>query len=410
MLIGPDWFAEDPDSGLRLVDREDDWVCREIRRSFERDIPVVQVALDGAPLVVADELPPDIARLAHCQTVHITHRALGDDVRRLADGITELVPEPLLPDLFPPRRELPAEPLPSMLLQADYGVVPFARADDELPCLADWLAAPDHLAARLPTGPGGQGKTRLANRLVEVARVEGWTAGLLAEQVPEPVLDRIHAFRGPLLVVDYAEGRTGQIAAVASELIARPVEQGPARLLLLARSSGVWPHLLRRHRDDRVSLLFTDLAAHPLPSVVAAPDDRPAEYGRALHAFAARLGRAVPVTAAPDALGSARYDRVLDVHAAAPAALLDEPVPDAVVDAAPDTVPARRDPLQCVLDHERRYWAATAAPYELPGPGSLRHDQVVAAATLFTAHSTAEARTLCAALPTFDGEGQYTPG
>ncbi|WP_406456170.1 hypothetical protein OH768_22120 [Streptomyces sp. NBC_01622] len=278
------------------------------------------------------------------------------------------MPELLLPDLFPPRRELPAEPLPSMLLQADYGVVPFARADDELPRLADWLAAPDHLAARLLTGPGGQGKTRLAIRLVEQAGAEGWTAGLLAEQVPEPVLDRIHAFRGPLLVVDYAEGRTGQIAAAASELIARPVEQGPARLLLLARSSGVWPHLLRRHRDDRVSLLFTDLAEHPLPSVVAAPDDRPAEYGRALHAFAARLGRPVPVTAAPDALGSARYDRVLDVHAAALAALLDEPVPDAVVDAAPDTVPARRDPLLRVLDHERRYWAATAAPYELPGP------------------------------------------
>ncbi|MDV9170456.1 toll/interleukin-1 receptor domain-containing protein, partial [Streptomyces sp. W16] len=287
VLIGPDWFAEDPDTGRRLVDREDDWVRREIRRAFERDIPVVQVALDGAPLVVADELPPDIARLAHCQAAYVTHRALGEDVRRLADGITELVPELLLPDLFPPQRELPAEPLPSMLLQADYGVVPFVRADDELPRLTGWLAAPDHLAARLLTGPGGQGKTRLAHRLVEQAQAEGWTAGLLAEQVPEPVLDRIHAFRGPVLVVvDYAEGRTGQIAAIASELIARPVEQGPARLLLLARSSGVWPHLLRRHRDDRVSLLFTDLAEHALPSVVAAPDDRLAEYERALHAFA----------------------------------------------------------------------------------------------------------------------------
>ncbi|MEH0555533.1 toll/interleukin-1 receptor domain-containing protein [Streptomyces sp. B21-101] len=398
VLIGPDWFAEDPDSDRRLVDREDDWVRREIRRALERDIPVVQVVFDGASLVEESELPPDIARLAHCQAVHVTHRALGDEVRRLADKIIELIPELLLPDLFPPARELPAQPLPSMLLQADYGVVPFERADDELPRLVDWLVAPEHLAARLLTGPGGQGKTRLANQLVEQARAEGWTAGLLAEQIPEPVLDRIHEFRGPVLVVvDYAEGRTEQIVNVASELIARPVELGPARLLLLARSSGVWPHLLRRHRDDRVSLLFTDLAEHALPSVVATPGDRLAEYARALHAFAARLGHPVPLTAEPDTLRSARYDRVLDVHAAALAALLDGALPDAGL--------ARRDPLLRVLDHERRYWAAAAVPHELPPPGSLRYDQVVSAATLFTAHSTAEARTLFAALPTFDGEG-----
>ncbi|MFD6033522.1 tetratricopeptide repeat protein [Streptomyces griseoincarnatus] len=330
--------------------------------------------------------------------MHVTHRALGDEVRRLAGKITELVPELLLPDLFAPERELPAEALPSMLLQADYGVVPFERTDDELPRLADWLAAPERLATRLLTGPGGQGKTRLANQFVEQARVNGWTAGLLAEQVPVPVLERIHAFDGPVLVVvDYAEGRTAQIATVAAELIARPVDQGPARLLLLARSSGVWPHLLRRHRDDRVSLLFTDLAEHALPSIVAAPDDRPAEYARALRAFADRSGRPVPVTAPPDDLGSARYDRVLDVHAAALAALLDG--------ADPDTARARRDPLLRVLDHERRHWSAAAVPHELPAPGILRHDQVVSAATLFTARSKEEARTLFAALPTFDGAG-----
>ncbi|MFJ9892597.1 tetratricopeptide repeat protein [Streptomyces sp. NPDC091280] len=413
VLIGPDWFAEEPGGGRRLVDREEDWVRREIRRAFERDIPVVQVSLDGAPVVVADELPTDIARLASCQAVRVSHRALGDDVRRLVDGITGLVPELLLPDLFPPQRELPAAPLPSMLLQADYGVVPFARADDELPRLADWLAGPDPLAARLVTGAGGQGKTRLAHQLVEAARAEGWTAGLLAEQVPERVLDRVHEFRGPLLVVvDYAEGRTEQIAAVASELIARPAGQGSARLLLLARSAGVWPQLLRRHRDDRVSLLFTDLAERPLPSVVAAPEDRPAEYERALHAFAARLERPAPVSAVPDGLGSARYDRVLDVHAAALAALLDEAAADDARDAVPvpgpGGVPARRDPLLRVLDHERRHWAATAVPYELPGPGSLRYDQVVAAATLFTARGTEEARTLFGALPTFDGAGRDT--
>ncbi|MGW0825743.1 tetratricopeptide repeat protein [Streptomyces sp. NPDC002845] len=398
VLIGPDWFAEEPGSGRRLVDREDDWVRREIRRAFERDIPVVQVLLDGTGPVEAAELPPDIARLAHCQAAHVSHRTLGDDVRRLTDQLVELVPELVLPDLFEPRRQLPADPLPSMLLQADYGVVPFQRADDELPRLTDWLSAPERLAARMLTGPGGQGKTRLATRLVEQARAGGWAAGLLAESAPEHVLARIHGFRGPVLVVaDYAEGRTEQLAVVASELIARPTAHGPARLLLLARSSGAWPHLLRRHRDDRVSLLFTDLTEHALPSVVATAADRPAEYARALRAFAARLERPVPVAPPPGDLASARYDRVLDVHAAALATLLDE--------SAPGATPTRRDPLLRVLDHERRYWAAAAAPLGLPTPGALRHDQVASAATLFMAHSPAEARKLLAALPTFDQEG-----
>ncbi|MGW4083518.1 tetratricopeptide repeat protein [Streptomyces sp. NPDC004822] len=398
VLIGPDWFARDPDSDRRLVDREDDWVRREIRRAFARNIPVVQVLLDGARPVEDRELPSDIARLAHCQAAHVTQRTLGDDVRRLVEGITDLVPELLLPDLFPPQRDLPPDPLPSLLLQADYGVVPFRRTDDELDRLSDWLAGPDRLAARLLTGPGGQGKTRLANEVVQRAKADGWTAGLLAEEVPLPVLNRLNEFRGPVLVViDYSEARTEQIADVTAQLIARPVEQGPARLLLLARSSGVWPHLLRRHRDDRVSLLFTELTERALPPVVTEPTDRLAEYIRALEAFAARLGYPVPSTTAPDALGSPRYDRVLDVHAAALAALLDEAVPDAA--------PARRDPLLRVLDHERRHWAAAAVPHELPTPGRLRHDQVVSAATLFTAHSAAEARELFAALPTFDGEG-----
>ncbi|MFD9719078.1 tetratricopeptide repeat protein [Streptomyces sp. NPDC059076] len=398
VLIGPDWFVEDPDSGRRLVDREDDWVRREIRRAFERGIPVVQVLLDGAEPVEATQLPTDIARLAHSQAAHINHRTLGDDVRVLADRISTLVPELMLPDLFEPERRLPSDPLPSMLLQPDYGVVEFERTDDELPRLVDWLLAPERLVAHLLTGPGGQGKTRLGHRLVEQMRADGWAAGLLADGAPQAVLDRIHAFRGPLLiVVDYAEGRTEQLAVVASQLIARPAEHGPSRLLLLARSSGVWPHLLRRHRDDRVSLFFTDLTERELPSVVAAPDTRPFEYARALRAFAARLDRPTPVTAPPGDLTTARYDRVLDVHAAALAALLDQ--------TASDTSPARRDPLLRVLDHERRYWALAALPNELPSPSRLRHDQVVSAATLFTAPSPADARSLLKALPTFDGEG-----
>jgi hypothetical protein len=50
VLIGPDWLAADPsatDCG-RLVDRESDWVRREIRRALARGTAIVPVLLDGA--------------------------------------------------------------------------------------------------------------------------------------------------------------------------------------------------------------------------------------------------------------------------------------------------------------------------------------------------------------------------
>ncbi|MFC4034336.1 tetratricopeptide repeat protein [Streptomyces polygonati] len=443
VLIGPDWLAADPAAtdGGRLVDRESDWVRREIRRALARGIAIVPVLLDGAAPPVASELPADIAELAYRQASFIDHRTLGEDVRRLAGLITELVPELLLPDLFEAPQELPADPLPSMLLRAEYGVVEFVRDDDQLPTLVRWLESADRFGVRLLTGPGGQGKTRIAGRLIEEAAAGGWAAGFVPEEVPARVLARVHRLSAPLLlVVDYAEGRTAQLAALAAELAARSTgpEQGPVRMLLLARSAGVWQQFLRRSANDRVATAFMDMAEQPLPSVVPAPDRRRAEYDRALAAFAARLGRPAAQASPPPAdLAARRYDRVLDIHAAALAALLDgsgggpgggpggssgggpgsgpgpgpgpgEGPANGLGNTPRPTTPARRDPILRVLDHERRYWTATAPAFGLPDPHPGRLDQAVTAATLFGARDTAGAHALLAALPTFDRQGHDT--
>lgn len=405
-VVGPRWFEKVSASGngggrsegtQRRIDQEDDWVRLEISRALARGIPVVQVLLDGAAPVKSEELPGDIARLALCQAVHIRQDMLGEDVRSLVDRLVALVPELLLPDCFEQHPPLPPEPLPSMLLQSHHRVVPFRRSDRELPDLEKWLASPESQAVRLLTGPGGQGKTRLGQELVESARSGGWAAGFLAEDVPADVLRRVHEFRDPVLfVVDYAEGRYAPVAALAAQMVQRPVGHGRARLLLLARSSGMLPQMLRGDRDDRVSLLFTDLPVHALSSVVSEPEDRPTEYTRALEAFSRRLGIEAPETPAPSDLAGSRYDRVLDVHAAALAALLDGRCPE-------EATPARRDPLLRVLDHERRYWQAGVHLHELPDPHRSRLDQVVSAASLFGAEDSVTARSLLKRLPTFEG-------
>jgi tetratricopeptide (TPR) repeat protein len=415
VFVGPHWLAPDPGAaaGTRLVDRPGDWVRREIRHAFTRDIVVVPVLFDGVAPPTAAELPGDIARLANCQAVRVDHRTFGADAARLADRIAARVPELLLPGLFEEVPSLPDGALPSMLLRAQYGVVPFERRAGELARLTAWLDAPGRISARLLAGPGGQGKTRLADKLIREACAGGWAAGFLPEHLPGEVLARVHEFGTPLLlVVDYAEGRTQQLTDLAVALASRPAERGPVRLLMLARSTGMWQHLLRRSRDDRVALIFTDVPVEPLAPLLPTATDHRSEFDRALRAFAARLGRSTTLISRPANLDSVRYDRALDVHAAALAALLDQALVDqALLDQVPlgqpaaEPMPARGDPVLRVLDHERRHWAGTTALYALPDPHDARLGQVVSAATLFGAKDAAGAQALLTALPTLDGMG-----
>jgi tetratricopeptide (TPR) repeat protein len=93
VLIGPAWLVADPDlPGRLLVERDHDWVRREIRRALERAIPIFPVLLDGTALPDAAVLPADIRPLIGHQAVEIHHQNLGTDVARLADRLAVLIP------------------------------------------------------------------------------------------------------------------------------------------------------------------------------------------------------------------------------------------------------------------------------------------------------------------------------
>lgn len=71
---------------------------------------------------------------------------------------------------------------PAVLLNARYEVVPFFEASrsQELAELERWCADPTPVGARLFTGPGGAGKTRLFIEWSKRLRARGWVAGLSA--------------------------------------------------------------------------------------------------------------------------------------------------------------------------------------------------------------------------------------
>lgn len=192
------------------------------------------------------------------------------------------------------------------------------------------------------------------------------------------------------VVVDFID--KGIESALAERTVGLPV-----RIVLLARSAGSWQSLLR-DRDDRVTGLFASVPEHRLRPLTDEVDRR-GEFDRAVRAFSVAHDRqmAGPVAVPPD-LDDERYERALDIHAAALASLLDLEVPG--------TATVWNDPIMRVRDHEERYWLATTDAYALTEPHLSRLREAVSAATLFGAAYADVARTLLAGLPTFaDFEG-----
>lgn len=95
-VIGPLWLKITDDTGARLIDREADWVRRELATTFQRGIPVLPVLLkdtpDNATLPAQADLPDDIKPLAFRQTVAVSHRNLKRDLARLAEAVASLLP------------------------------------------------------------------------------------------------------------------------------------------------------------------------------------------------------------------------------------------------------------------------------------------------------------------------------
>jgi hypothetical protein len=96
-IIGPKWLTlVDRNTGTRLIDREEDWVRRELVWAHDRDIPIVPVLLTNTPTdatqPAAEELPPDLRWFAYLQAFRFSQRTFGSDVIRLSARLTTLAP------------------------------------------------------------------------------------------------------------------------------------------------------------------------------------------------------------------------------------------------------------------------------------------------------------------------------
>lgn len=237
----------------------------------------------------------------------------------------------------------------SRYLRPEEQVVPF-RDRPELNALLSWCGTGDPVAVRLVTGDGGAGKTRLALRLCQEVKANGWQPLWVPSGREAEAMDAVRELGTPCVaVVDYAETRNG-LAGLLSEVAAKA--DGPGlRVVMLARSTGEWWQRLVGNSEVRVSRL---LAASPVQlGPLQAPGGQDEVFREALAAFARKLRADRPdatlVLSDPEPV-------VLVVHAAALLAVLNHALGRAGSHPA-----STADVLAELLAHEERYWVKSAA-------------------------------------------------
>ncbi|MFA7764356.1 tetratricopeptide repeat protein [Streptomyces sp. NRRL S-448] len=308
---------------------------------------------------------------------------------------------------------------PAALLRSDTEAVAFHGRDSELTDLRAWCeTGTDALAIRVMTGPGGQGKTRLARHLTDALSRDGWVTGHLRSDLSDdppidgspPDFTMLNTALPLLLVVDYAETRPRLLRRLITHLHS---SRSRVRLLLLARSDGEWRTGSFQAVND-VRELLEEAPVHPLGPLIPEGDpdqDLHTAFRQAVGDLALLLPRFPAFSAhdwqstagmlhPPADLDHKGYGNVLTLQMTALVALLQRG--SRPVDTAPGAPPERT-----LLKHEERFWqdSAKAPAYRLDLPTPIL-SAAVATAALCGAGTKEEALRVIATLPGLPADQQ----
>ncbi|MFK4106152.1 tetratricopeptide repeat protein [Streptomyces sp. NPDC019531] len=299
---------------------------------------------------------------------------------------------------------------PAMLLRADAEAVDFRGRDSELKRLRAWCeTGPGALSVQAVTGPGGQGKTRLARRLADLlaeadfAGQQEWVTGQVDSRLTDHDMHTdftsLDTALHLLLVVDYAETRPQLLHRLIQHLQA---SRHKVRVLLLARSDGPWRKDAYSTNATAHEILNAAVVSELAPLLPAAPT--PLARTRAFTDAVTGLARLLPLVPdmpaydwgalaaavqAPDDIRSPRYDNILTLQMTALTTLLQD-------GPAPVTITSAKDTEEVLLWHEARYWERSAGTpaFKLDALTAKTLAHAVAVAAVCGAATGEEARTV----------------
>jgi hypothetical protein len=90
-VIGANWLASKDDLGNRRLDNPEDFVRMEIAIALSRDIRVIPVLMDGAPMPRPTELPDDLKPLVRRNALRISDTSFDGDCQRLVATIKQIL-------------------------------------------------------------------------------------------------------------------------------------------------------------------------------------------------------------------------------------------------------------------------------------------------------------------------------
>lgn len=92
VVMGRFWLTATDENGVRLIDKEDDFVRREILLGMREGKKVIPVLL-GTPRPRRADLPEALRPLTERQSISIAHRSTGPDIDRLVAKLREQIPQ-----------------------------------------------------------------------------------------------------------------------------------------------------------------------------------------------------------------------------------------------------------------------------------------------------------------------------
>ncbi|MER6196200.1 tetratricopeptide repeat protein [Streptomyces sp. NPDC001586] len=207
---------------------------------------------------------------------------------------------------------------PSQLLNPRYPQPEFVGRAALLGDLREWRDAKAASSALLLHGPGGQGKSRVAEEFARESREAGWTVfqvrhgsdRMTRSHPPSPLPEADGDSDGLLLIVDYADRWP---ARDLTDFMTDCAGQGdPAlRMLFIARAATGWWSTPSKHLWD----LGAQVEERELPALTE-EIDRATLFAAARDHFGAALGVTAPPRTPPELSGDG-FATVLAVHMAA---------------------------------------------------------------------------------------------